>query len=176
MRSGYSFIQDYFFRTSSQIHSLKMYSFCLPMVEKQSSNPILTLTLFFWSNQEWQSHSKAQKAMAVNGRKDSCSLVRPTEVPKVGAAKGIPLGTLSFGQGLVRHCLGMAGLMGLSLLLLHRESYAIRAHLKCLHTNTHSLRNKQSKTEALVLSQNYNVIGIRETRQDEFCKCCKGGI
>lgn len=87
MRSGYSFIQDYFFRTSSQIHSLKMYSFCLPMVEKQSSNPILTLTLFFWSNQEWQSHSKAQKAMAVNGRKDSCSLVRPTEVPEVGAAR-----------------------------------------------------------------------------------------
>jgi len=87
MRSGYSFIQDYFFRTSSQIHSLKMYSFCLPMVEKQSSSPILTLTLFFWSNQEWQSHSKAQKAMAVNGRKDSCSLVRPTEVPKVGAAR-----------------------------------------------------------------------------------------
>ena len=37
------------------------------------------------------------------------------------------------------------------------------AYLKCLYTNAHSMRNKQDELEALVSSQNYDIIGISET-------------
>ena len=33
------------------------------------------------------------------------------------------------------------------------------AHPKCLYTNTHSMREKWDKLEALVLSQSYDIIG-----------------
>lgn len=33
-------------------------------------------------------------------------------------------------------------------------------HLKCLNTNTQSMRNKQDELEALVSSQSYNITGI----------------
>ena len=38
-----------------------------------------------------------------------------------------------------------------------------RAHLKCLYTNGHSMRNEQDQLEALFLSQSYDITGINET-------------
>jgi len=35
--------------------------------------------------------------------------------------------------------------------------------LKCLYTNTHSMRNKQDELEVLVSSQSCNITGISET-------------
>ena len=37
-------------------------------------------------------------------------------------------------------------------------------HLKCLYTNMRGMRNKRDEVEALVSSQRYNIIGIRETK------------
>ena len=42
-----------------------------------------------------------------------------------------------------------------------------RAYLKCLYTNTRSMRNKQDELEALVSSQNYDIIGITKTWWNE---------
>ena len=41
------------------------------------------------------------------------------------------------------------------------------AYLKCLYTDTHSVRKKQNELEALVCSQSYNIISISETRWNE---------
>ena len=50
-----------------------------------------------------------------------------------------------------------------------------RAYLKCLYTNTHSMRNKQDGLEALVSSQSYDIIGINETWWNES-HCWGGGL
>lgn len=41
------------------------------------------------------------------------------------------------------------------------------AYLKCLYTDARSMRNTQDEPEALVSSQNYNIIGISETQWNE---------
>jgi len=37
------------------------------------------------------------------------------------------------------------------------------AHLKCLYTNTYSMRNEWDEVEALILSKCSDIIGISET-------------
>lgn len=44
---------------------------------------------------------------------------------------------------------------------------ALEAHLKCLYTNTCSMRNKEDELEVLVCSQRSDVIGIIETCWNE---------
>lgn len=41
------------------------------------------------------------------------------------------------------------------------------AHLKCLYANTHNMRKKKDKLEALVFFQSHDIIGISETWWDE---------
>lgn len=41
------------------------------------------------------------------------------------------------------------------------------AQLKCLYTNSHSLRNKQGALEATVLLENHNVVAVTEARWDD---------
>ena len=44
-----------------------------------------------------------------------------------------------------------------------RSSEDLGAHLKCLYTNTYSMRNEWDEVEALILSKCSDIIGISET-------------
>lgn len=46
------------------------------------------------------------------------------------------------------------------------------AHLKCLFTNAHSMRNQWHELKAWVLSQSSDIIGISETRWNESHELC----
>lgn len=90
------------------------------------------------------------------------SRLEKTSLKHYQLGREIPLGTLTLCQGMVWHCLE-GGRDNVRICTAPQSSVGSGGHLECPNSNACSVRNKQDKLEASVLSQSCDTMGISET-------------